>query len=463
MSGWWSDTFVSLREPRYRVLWWGTLANFAALWIAIVARGFLTFDITDSTVALGLTFLGFGIPLLLLTPVSGIVADRLPRKPVMVVAQWSLAVTNGVIAVLILADAIEFWMIFVASVAEGAAVAIGIPARQALIGDFVEEDELGNAMALQQVAFNAARVAMPSLAGVLIAIEVVGMGWTFVLLTALYALGALIFQAVPSVPRRALTGSSFVTDLVEGIHYVRSRPSILTLVLVAYVVELTVFPYFAFLPAYVEDVLGATEDQGTSVELGVITTVIAIGAFAASLWVANIADRAHAWTVHIVSVVMFSLLLLLLAAGPPAVEEVVVGVWPTLEDSSFLGLALTPAYVAALAIGVLLGAAEIGFFGLNQSLSMKYANEDYYGRVQALLLLGFALNGWAGFPIGVLASWIGTRETFAILGIVGATLSIAVMLWGARHGARADAFTPQVPAEIDPVAARERALIAGSG
>jgi MFS family permease len=463
MSEWWSDTFVSLREPRYRVLWWGTLANFAALWIAIVARGFLTFDITDSTVALGLTFFGFGIPMLLLTPVSGIVADRVPRKPLMVVAQWALALTNGVIAVLILADAIEFWMIFVASIAEGAAVAIGIPARQALIGDFVEEDELGNAMALQQVAFNAARVAMPSLAGVLIAIDLVGMGWTFVLLTVLYALAALVFQTVPSVPRRVLSGSSFVADLVEGVHYLRSRPSILTLVLVAYVVELTVFPYFAFLPAYVEDVLGATEDQGTSVELGVLTTVIAIGAFATSLWVANIADRAHAWTVHAVSVVMFTVLLLLLALGPPAVEEAVVGAWPGLEDSTLLGVALTPAYVAALAIGLLLGAAEIGFFGLNQSLSMKYAHEDYYGRVQAVLLLGFALNGWAGFPIGVLASWIGTRETFAILGLAGAALAVAVLLWGARRGARADAFAPEAPAELDPVAARERAMIAGSG
>lgn len=463
MGEWWSDTFISLRERRYRVLWWGTLVNFSALWIAIVARGFLTYDITDSTVALGLIFLAFGIPMLLLTPVSGIVADRVPRKPVMVAAQWSLAVTNGALAVLILADAIEFWMIFVASIAEGATVALGIPARQALIGDFVDDDDLGNAMALQQVAFNAARVAMPSLAGVLIAIDLVGMGWTFVLLSVLYALAALIFQLVPSAPRRALSGSSFVSDLVEGVNYLRSRPSLLTLVLVAYVVELTVFPYFAFLPAYVEDILGATEDQGTSVELGVMTTVIAVGAFAASLWVANIADRAHAWTVHIIAVVAFALLLILLAAGPPAVEALFVDVWPSLEDSTLLGVALTPAYVAALAIGVLLGAAEIGFFGLNQSLSMKYAHEDYYGRVQAVLLLGFALNGWAGFPIGLLANWIGTKETFAILGVVGAVLAVSVLAWGARRGARADAVAPEGELQPDPVAAREQAAIAGAG
>ena len=463
MREWWADTFVSLREPRYRVLWLGTLANFAALWIAIVARGFLTFDITDSTIALGLIFFGFGIPMLVLTPVSGIIADRVPRKPVMVAAQWSFVLTNGVIAGLILADALEFWMLFVASIAEGAGVAIGIPARQALIGDFVEDEELGNAMALQQVAFNAARVVMPSIAGVLIAVEFVGMGWTFVLLTALYAIGALTFMAVPAAPRRTVATSSFVSDLVGGVRYIRSRPSILTLVLAAYAVELTVFPYFAFLPAYVEDVLGATADQRTSVELGVLTTVVAVGALVTSLWVANIADRAQAWTVHAISAVLFGLLLVVLAVGPGSAEEFVVGVWPAFEDSTLLGIALTPAYLAALAIGVVIGAAEIGFLSLNQSLAMKYAHKEYYGRVQAVLLLGFALNGWAGLPIGILAEVIGIRETFAILGVVGAVGAAVLLIWGNRRGARADAVSPEEVDELDLVAVRERAAIAGSG
>ena len=463
MREWWSDTFVSLREPRYRVLWWATLANFAALWTAIVARGFLTFDITDSTVALGLIFFGFGIPMLVLTPVSGIVADRVPRKPLMVSAQWALVLTNAIIAALILADAIEFWMLFLAAVAEGASVAIGIPARQALIGDFIEDDELGNAMALQQVGFNAARVVMPSVAGVLIAIAFIGMGWTFVMLTVMYAVAALIMMMVPSAPRRPMATTSFVSDFVEGLRYVRSRPSILTLVGTAYVVELTVFPYFAFLPAFVEELLGATEDQGTSIELGLLTTIIAVGALVTSLWIANIADRAHAWTVYVISTVLFGALLVVLALGPGVVEEAVVGVWPSLEDAGWLGMALTPAYVAALAIGVAVGGAEIGFFGLNQSLTMKYAHEDYYGRVQAVMLLGFALNGWAGFPIGILAEAIGVREAFAILGVAGAVSAVLVLVWGSRRGARADAVSPEDVLEADPVAARERTAIAGSG
>ena len=182
-----------------------------------------------------------------------------------------------------------------------------------------------------------------------------------------------------------------------------------------------------------------------------------------SLWIANIADRAHAWTVYVISTVLFGALLVVLALGPGVVEEAVVGVWPSLEDAGWLGMALTPAYVAALAIGVAVGGAEIGFFGLNQSLTMKYAHEDYYGRVQAVMLLGFALNGWAGFPIGILAEAIGVRETFAILGVAGAVSAVLVLVWGSRRGARADAVSPEDVLEADPVAARERTAIAGSG
>ena len=78
---------------------------------------------------------------------------------------------------------------------------------------------------------------------------------------------------------------------------------------------------------------------------------------------------------HAISAVLFGLLLVLLAVGPASAEEFVVGIWPAFEDSTLLGIALTPAYQAALAIGGMLGAAEIGFFSLNQSLAMKYAHK----------------------------------------------------------------------------------------
>lgn len=412
MGFWVRETFASLRLPGYRRLWIGVLLNFTALWFAIVARGFLTFELTDSTAALGAMFLGFGLPMLVLAPVGGVIADRWPRKTVMLTAQWSLVATNAVLAIVILADAVEFWMLFVAAISEGAAVALGIPARQALIGDLVEEDELGNAVALQQVSFNGARIIAPSIAGVLIAVAVIGVGGVFVLHTVLYAAAAIVMMSVPSVQaRQPESRLSPVRGVIEGIRYVRGRPAILTLVLMAYAVNLTAFTYAIFIPAIVDDIF----DRG-SVALGMMTTAIAVGAFAASLPVAVLADRASGWTVHIWSALAFGVLL--------------------------VGFALSPVYAVALAVGVGLGAAETGFLSLNGSMAMRYTHRDYYGRVNAVILFGFALNGLIGFPIGVLADAIGIRETMFGLGIASTALVVVVLLYARRIDARSDARAP---------------------
>ena len=271
MGFWVRETFASLRLPGYRVLWFAVLLNFAALWSSIVSRGFITFELTDSAAALGAMFFGFGLPMLILTPIGGVIADRWPRKTVTVISQWSFAVTNTVLAVLILADAVEVWMLFVAAIAEGAGVALGIPARQALIGDLVDDDGLGNAVALQQVSFNGVRVIAPTVAGALIAVAFVGVGGVYVLQTALYAAGATVMMFVPRVAaRQPEERVSPLRGIAEGIRYVRSRPAILTLVLVAYAIELTAFTYAVFIPAIVGDVpeaiipLSRLGDMGTT-------------------------------------------------------------------------------------------------------------------------------------------------------------------------------------------------------
>lgn len=415
MNAWLGETFLSLRVPGYRVLFFALLANFAGLWSAIVSRGYLTYDLTDSATALGAVVLGFGMPMLVLSPVGGVIADRLPRRTVVIVCQWVFAGLMAVQAAVVLAGAIEFWMLFVAALAEGAVVAIAVPARQALIGDLVGERDLGNAVALQQVSFNSVRVIAPTVAGTLIAVEFVGVGGTFALQAAFYAAAAMIMGRLPRAEPRPsepdAARASPLADILDGVRYVRRRPAILVLVMAAYAVELTAFTYFVFVPAMVSDLF-----DGGSVALGVLTTAIATGAFAASLVVARIADRDGAWAVHGWAALAFGPLVVLLA--------------------------LAPGYAVALVVGVGLGAAEVMFLALNQALSMRYAHAGYYGRVQAVLLFGFALNGIAALPVGLLADAFGLRQTLFGLGAVCTALVALVLLRARRSGAKADARTP---------------------
>ncbi|MCH8336472.1 MAG: MFS transporter, partial [Proteobacteria bacterium] len=126
--------------------------------------------------------------------------------------------------------------------------------------------------ALQQVSFNGMRIIAPSIAGVLIAVSVIGVGGVYVLHTVLYAAGAIVMMTVPRVKsRQPKERISPLRAVLEGIRYVRSRPAILTLVLMVYVVNLTAFTYIVFIPAIVGDVF----DRG-SVALGAMTTSICL-------------------------------------------------------------------------------------------------------------------------------------------------------------------------------------------
>lgn len=412
MRPWLRETFTSLRVQQYRALWYGITLNFGALWFSIVARGFLAFELTESTTALGALSLGFGIPMLLLAPVGGAVADRLSRRTLVILGYASFALVNGVQAVLILAGVIDIWMLFAGAVVEGAAVAFTIPSRQALIGDLVEEDELGNAIALSMVSFNAMRVAAPSIAGALIAVAFVGVGGTFALTSVMYVASVVTIMRVrPGEAKPSEGRASPLADIVQGVRYVRGRPAILVLVVIAYALELTAFTYFIFVPAVVSELF----DLG-SIELGVLTTAIGVGAFGASLVAARIVDGRHAWGVHALSSLVFGLLL--------------------------MAFALSPVYAVALFVGVWLGATETGFLSLNQSLAMRFCDREYYGRVQAVLMFGFALNGIVALPVGVLADSAGLREALFALGAAGTLLVVAALLFARRVDAQADALTP---------------------
>ena len=417
MRGWLLDTFAALNVSAYRVYWLGGLLNFAALWTVIVTRGFLAFEITQSSAALGALFLAFGVPQLAFTMFGGVLADRVPRRPVIITGQGLFALNVAILGVLIVAGRAEYWMLVVSSIVDGVLVAFVIPARQAMIGDLVSPSSLGNAVALQQVSFSVARVIAPVVAGVTIAVATIGVGGTYLIAAALYVGTLLVFTRLP--PTRvqpARRRGSPIAEIVAAIHYLRRRPALLVLVMIGYTLEMTAFTYAVFVPAVVAEVF----DRG-SVALGVMTSGMAIGALLASVVIAWVADRPGAWRVHSIAALGFGALLMLFA--------------------------LSPTFLTAVLAGVALGGGEIAFFSLNMSLSMRYSDPEYYGRVQSVLLLGFAMFGIAALPTGLVADAAGIRETLFAQGALAVSLMSAILLYSRRIGAAADARPPSRPVE----------------
>jgi MFS family permease len=131
----------------------------------VIARGYLAYDLTGKNSALGGVMLAFGVPQLVLGLWGGVLADRLPKRNLLVICQAIIALNSAWLATMIELDRVEFWMLIVAGFVQGAGFAFIGPARQAFIGDLVERRSIGNAVVLQQLSMNSTRVIGPSLAG----------------------------------------------------------------------------------------------------------------------------------------------------------------------------------------------------------------------------------------------------------------------------------------------------------
>ncbi|MCA9846200.1 MAG: MFS transporter [Dehalococcoidia bacterium] len=422
-----SRTFVALGNQQYRILWFGTLFSFLGMQMQVLARGYLAFDLTGKNGALGLVTLGFGVPQLLLSLWGGVLADRLPKRNTLIVAQALIALNSAWIASMIAFDLIEFWMLVVASVNQGTLFSVVGPARQAFIGDLVGREHVGNAVVLQQMSMNSTRVVGPSLAGIFIAIPLIGLAGVYLMTTAGFLIACVsMLKLPPGAPKPRETARSPLADLNDGLRYVRARPAIWNLILVSFAAVMFGFPYQTFLPSIAKDVYGV----GAS-GLGIMSGATAVGAVISTILVAAYADSPKAWFAAPILAVVFGLTLAALGASPGLMVGLVV------------------------LIGV--GGFAAAFQSLNNSLTMSYTDGEYHGRVQSMTMLSWSLFGIAALPLGILADRIGIRETLAVMGGITIVLVILIQLFAHTRGASRDRFTGLGISEAERMGDREAA------
>jgi MFS family permease len=379
-------TFYALGNSQYRILWFGTLFSFLGMQMQVMARGYLAYDLTHRNSALGGVMLAFGVPQLVLGLWGGVLADRLPKRSLLVICQAIVAANSGWLAFMIETDRVEFWMLIVAGFVQGGGFAFIGPARQAFISDLVGKDAIGNAVVLQQLSMNSTRVVGPSLAGTFIAISFIGIGGVYMMTTLGFIIAAVtMLRLPPGNPAPRANRLSALGDMRAGLSYVRSRPSVAILIVTSLMVVMIGFPYQSFLPSIARDVYEV--DAGG---LGNLQSVGAIGAVVATVFVATYAGHRRAWSFQPVLGMAFGL--------------------------SLMGLALAPHFVAGLVAMVFVGGLASSFQSLNNSLTMSMSDHEYHGRVQSISMLSWSLFGIVALPIGMVADSIGIRETISLMG-----------------------------------------------
>jgi MFS family permease len=274
-------TLRALRYRNFQLFFGGQFISLIGTWMQNVAQAWLVYRITGSSVLLGAIGFSSQIPVFLLSPVGGIVADRFPRQRVVIATQTASMLLALALAALTLFDAVKIWHVFVLSALLGAVNAFDIPARQSFIVEMVGRSDLMNAIALNSSMFNASRVLGPAIAGILVAN--IGEGWCF-FANGISYIAVIVGLFLMHVERRESVRppGSTLAHVIEGFRFVLDSPAVHALLMLLGVVSLTGMPYAVLMPIFADRIL-----HGGAAGLGWLMGASGVGALGGALLLAS--------------------------------------------------------------------------------------------------------------------------------------------------------------------------------
>jgi MFS family permease len=275
--------FRAFRHRNYQLYFTGQLISFSGTWMQSVAESWLVYRLTGSAALLGVTAFCSQIPVFILAPIGGTVADRGNRHRIMVVTQSVSMALPLILSVLTFTGRVQVWHVFVLATCLGVVNAFDIPARQSFVVEMVGREDLLNAIALNSSMFNGARVVGPAVAGLLVA--AVGEAWCFLLngISYVAVIGGLLMMRVATT-RRARPHSPF-RDTLEGFRFVLRTAPVRALLLLLGVVSLAGMPYAVLMPVFAEEIL-----RGGARGLGFLMAASGLGALGGALSLAGRRD-----------------------------------------------------------------------------------------------------------------------------------------------------------------------------
>ena len=344
-------------------MWIGACTSSVGTWMQIAAQSWLVLKLSNSPFLLGLdAFLG-GIPIFLFSLIGGVIADRIERRKVLLLSQCVQMGAAFLLTLLIAFHAVRVWEILCMSFLTGFAQAFGGPAYQALIPTLVSKEDMPNAIALQSIQFNVARVIGPALGG--IALTQLGEKWCFGLngLSFFAPIISLLLLQTRFYPEK--TSESILAGMKQGIAFVRSRSAMVGLMVLAFCMTGLGVPMMTFLPVFAKDIF----HQGPGM-FTMFLSVSGVGSIVGALTVAALGNVRHKGRIALV---------MLLCLG-----------------ACISGFALSTHVWLSCLMLFLAGASLISVFALVNSLVQLITTNDMRGRVMSVY--NFAFRG--GMPMG---------------------------------------------------------------
>ena len=385
--------FKAFEYREFRLLWFGACTSSVGTWMQSVAQNWLVLELSRSPFLLGLdAFLG-QIPIFLFSMIGGVIADRADRRMLLIGSQLVQMSCAFLLAILFAVGTVQVWNILCLSFVVGLAQAFGGPAYQALIPTLVPAKDLPNAIALNSIQFNLARVIGPMLGG--IALTSVGAAWCFTFngISFVAVIASLLLLQIR--PLRAKPGASILMSMKEGLQFIRKQEAMGPLIVLAFTMTFLGVPLLVFLPVVVKDVFQMGPEIFT-----LLLCLSGAGAVAGALTVAAFGHIDNKGQTALIAIVALGALI--------------------------CGFALSTSLVLSCILLFLAGGALIAVFAMISSLVQLIAPDEMRGRVMSVYNVAFR----GGMPIGSLLSGalIPTLTVSWVL-VLNGFLLVALGLW----------------------------------
>jgi MFS family permease len=382
-------TLRAFRHRNYRLLFFGQLISLSGVWMQITAQGWLVLRLTDSPLWLGLIAAAQSLPVLLLSMHAGALADRFPKRKILLIVQVVSMCSALTLATLLFSGYIQVWHVLLAALLGGVMGSVENTTRQAFTIELVGREDLLNAIALDSMVFNGTRIIGPAVAGALVAAIGEAPAFLFNGLSYIAVItGLLLMQLRPfEAPASRRAGG----QLREGLAYIMGEPKVRLLLLQVGLLCVFGLAYVPLLPSFARDVLG-----GDALVFGMIAATNAAGALFAALIIALFGDRLPRAKYLTVALLSYSILLggFTLARSLPPALLLIAGVGWAGITSLTLSNTLIQAIVPDDMRGRVMGVFVLMSMGVSQLSGLMLAGiADLVGNV-ALTVGVWTSLGW---------------------------------------------------------------------
>ena len=378
------NTFDSLKNRNFRFLVFGMISMIGGMNVQMLARSQLGWDLTGSSLAVTLVGVGFAPPMLLFSLFGGVVSDRFDNKNIIQLGQLGVIAITTFIAISIFTNTITIYHLIIVSFFQGTFWAFMMPARQSIIAELVDENQLNNAVSLNAAGMSLTTMVSPAIGGLVY--HYFGPGMTYVLITFFCIIAIISTSMIPKSKAKVQKKSKVLGEIKEVFLILKDNTLLLYLIMLALVTTLLSLPTRTLFAPYASELL-----SGGALEVGLMLASIGGGALIGTLVAASIPQKTKKGK--------FILLTSLLSG------------------LSILVLGFSSITIFSIFLCFFLGLGDAGRRSLNPSMIIEKTPNEYRGRVMGFYAMSFGFIPLGAIPMGIISDKYGVNIAFIFSGL----------------------------------------------